>query len=283
MLMNGQALFLVWKNERPLGILLLYQKRQFAPEYVFLKHDFPNSFIDRELMDLLLQCFLASWPSSEYLVLTSMNPENDYLEQLFSVEISEERELFELAVQELDRELLRQAGPEEAQDDIRIINKASLPPSLLEEYYQMILELNKDVVHRSSLFDEGLLAPEQLVRREKMYRQRGAIQIEYIARSSRELIGFTEVTIMPDEPEVAYQNMTGIRPAFRGRGLGRRLKVEMMQQLLEAYPAVKLIKTAIHLHNIPSQRLNRQLGFQKVGTYKEYIISKASILRYLKI
>ncbi len=278
LLTSGKSLFLVWENEMALGTLLLYQKPRLAPEYVFVHHDFVVAYFDQGLIKKVLEAYVSAWPASKYLVLTSTDARNDYLEQSLSLQVSEERELFELKLKQRNNSLMNDW---EQKDEFAIIDKAKLPLGQLYDYYSMIRELTGDVTYKSKLFDEEILAPAQIIKREQTYQARGIQQLVLLMLRSDELVGYTEVIVYPEEPTVAYQNMTGIRKQFRGRGLGSWLKVSMIQLLLDKHSEVSIVKTAIHPRNASSQRLNRQLGFRKVGTYKEYIITKESILSQL--
>lgn len=226
--------------------------------------------------------FLTKWPSSRYLVLVSTDSRNNYLEQILSLELSETRELFELEMNAIDRTHLEQWASNIQSDDIEIITESELPPRLRDDYYDMIIELLGNVEHKSKLFDDGALSPEKIQLHHKSYQEKGIRYLALLMLKKGALIGYTEILIKPNEPELAHQSMTGIKKGYRGSGLGKYLKALMIQRLLNEHPEISTVKTAIHIKNLPSQQLNRQLGFQKIGDYKEYLIPRKSMLKYAK-
>lgn len=195
------------------------------------------------------------------------------------------RELFELKTEQVSHRLLSKwiANDSLTSNGFEIILKDELSNAQVKDYYALIKELNKDVAYRSRLFDDSLLNAERLKNHHDLYKKQGIIHLVMLLLESKEnrLIGYTDITIEPGSPNIAIQNMTGIKKTHRGKGLGKLLKASMMVMLLEKFPEVSIVKTAIHLENMPSQELNRQLGFQKVGTYKEYIIARESIINYV--
>lgn len=281
----GRVVGLVRKAEIAFGTFVFYRKANVGDEFIFLQHDFLTSHLDQQLLDQILTCFLAQRPSAKYLVLSSADEKNDYLEQLFSLEISELRELFELEIDKIDRTLLgtwaSTSVSGEYDDDIRIITEKELNPDLLDDYYAMISEIIASIEHKSRLFDDAMLSPERIKSHHKVLEEKGTHYLALFILKKQELIGYTEILIQRGEPNVAHQSMTGVRKGYRGSGLGKRLKALMIQRLIKEHPELSSIKTAIHIKNLPSQRLNRRLGFQKVGVFKQYIIPKESILGYL--
>lgn len=131
-------------------------------------------------------------------------------------------------------------------------------------------------------FDETLLSKTHVLARQNAYYKRGVEQFLLLAltRKSQKLVGYTDVIIEPRTPTVVYQKMTGIMPEYRGKGLSKLLKARMVVYLLKALPNLTRIRTEIHPDNVRSQGLNRKMGFQKVGVYKEYVISPQAILNY---
>jgi mycothiol synthase len=95
-------------------------------------------------------------------------------------------------------------------------------------------------------------------------------------RDGGRLAGFTEVFFNPRRPEQLSQGCTGVCPEFRGHGLGRWLKAEMLREALRVYPKVKKIRTGNADMNEPMLKINRELG------YKPHIASGAWQLELAK-
>ncbi len=136
--------------------------------------------------------------------------------------------------------------------------------------------------HKSRLFNDKALSPAAIRARHEAYRENNIHHLALFLLKKRVLIGYTSILIKPNEPGVAHQSMTGVKKEYRGGGIAKYLKALMIQRIVKECPELSIIKTAIHSKNKPSQRLNRRLGFQKVGVFKEYIIPKESILSYLQ-
>lgn len=278
----GHKIGLVRIAEEATGILLFYRRRNLGDSFVFLQYDSVDSYLNQALLGQILESFRANWSCAKFLVITSTNQQNDYLEKIRSLEVSEHRELFELQLDQVNKARLEAWSVAEQDDQITVVTESELPHSLMREFYALISELTESVEYKSRLFDGGMLSPEKIKLRHQGYERKGATYLALLLARKGELIGYTEILIEAGTPHVAHQNMTGVKKAYRGRGLGKRLKALMIQRLLQEYPDISLIKTAVHIKNTPSQRLNRQLGFEAVGVYKEYVISKECIADYLR-
>lgn len=281
----GHKIYLIRQDGQAFGTAIFYEKSKLGSDFVFFQYDFIAPYLDQNILDEILVCFLKEWPSAKHLVLKSMDAKNDYIEQVLFSEISEFRELFELKLNELDKALLvdwtTSSLETKGKNKISVLTEKDLAVDLRDDYYAMISELNADITHKSKLFDRTAVSPEQIQARDKAFSEQGVDCLALFLVKDEELLGYTEVTISPNQPKLANQNMTGVKKAYRGKGLGKILKVSMLQRLLREYPNLSKIKTAIHVENSPSQGLNRSLGFKKVGAYKEYILTKESILNYV--
>ena len=86
--------------------------------------------------------------------------------------------------------------------------------------------------------------------------------------------GITDVTWAPYRRSLIYQQFTGVRPAARGRGLGKWIKAAMLLHLRELYPDARWIATGHARSNGPMLKINRTLGFKAHKTYVEYQLSR---------
>ena len=76
------------------------------------------------------------------------------------------------------------------------------------------------------------------------------------------ITGFTQVTLPSSAPGVAEQEFTGVLPAARGRGLGRRLKASMLTVLIREHRDVRFVVTQNATGNAPMLAINKGLGFR---------------------
>ncbi len=83
-----------------------------------------------------------------------------------------------------------------------------------------------------------------------------------VEERSGEVAGFTEIAIVPGQVSVVYQEDTGVRPQYRGLGLGRAMKAAMMRWLTADLPALEQVRTMTAAENLHMIRVNAQLGYR---------------------
>ena len=89
--------------------------------------------------------------------------------------------------------------------------------------------------------------------------------------------GITDVTWAPYRRPLIYQRFTGVRPAARGRGLGKWIKAAMLLHLRDLYPDALWIDTGNAHSNGPMLNINRTLGFKPHITAVDYQLSRPQL------
>jgi GNAT superfamily N-acetyltransferase len=83
-------------------------------------------------------------------------------------------------------------------------------------------------------------------------------------RTSDGVLGGYTLLHLPHDLDFAVQDDTLVMPGHRGHGLGRALKVTLLQQLGAQHPERGLVHTWNGTGNEYMQRINRELGFRPV-------------------
>lgn len=124
-------------------------------------------------------------------------------------------------------------------------------------------------------FDEAshgdfIVTPEVFRDREARNAELGGRWITVVSvEPNGDLSGLTEMTHLPDSKWMIWQNLTGVRDLYRGRGLGKWLKAEMLLRVRREFPNVRVVATGNASSNLAMLSINERLGFR---TYKEPII-----------
>ncbi|MCK5047090.1 MAG: hypothetical protein KAS22_10960, partial [Candidatus Heimdallarchaeota archaeon] len=92
---------------------------------------------------------------------------------------------------------------------------------------------------------------------------------------SREYNGFisgiTEIRYSrTDRPERIEQGLTGVLEEYRGRGLGKWLKAEMLMYIENHIPDARFLVTGNADHNAPMNSINERLGFKPYKNETSY-------------
>ena len=150
-----------------------------------------------------------------------------------------------------------------------------LPESMWDDFARQYTELINMIPWESMEHGDEIVTPEQM--REWYARQdmRGTRQHSVVAREPDGLIaGLTDVDWTPYKPALAHQQLTAVRPASRGRGIGKWIKATMLLRLRELYPELKWVATENAGSNAPMLKINRELGFRPFVTGVEYQIAR---------
>jgi GNAT superfamily N-acetyltransferase len=177
-----------------------------------------------------------------------------------------ERHFNRLYLADVDWDLMeqwRREGPVRA-SGVSIERFEDVPDRVIEQYCQLYAEVANQAP-AGDLAGEMVVTPKQRRQDEEEVRKNG---YEWHTMVSREpdgtLSGLTEIFYAPVEPWQLEQELTGVREAYRGRGLGKWLKAEMLRFVVERYPEAVFVNTGNADQNAPMVSINERMGFREV-------------------
>jgi GNAT superfamily N-acetyltransferase len=181
---------------------------------------------------------------------------------------------------EVDWDLMNQwieEGRKNAKDaGINLLLFEECPDELLEDFVDLYTEIGNIIPNENEEKDEEVFLETTDSRRgrEELRKNLGEIWLTAVSKErDGKLSGLTEIICSPSETHVARQLLTGVKPQFRGRGLGKWLKAEMLFHIKEKIPEVLVIHTGNSEINSPMSSINKSMGFRTVLTVKCFSIN----------
>jgi len=177
---------------------------------------------------------------------------------------------------------LKDEGPKRAEGVI-IESFYECPEEILEEYSELYTEaLNMqplgDSEQRANI--DGKLRREM----EQRFKDIGYTNYTLISREKDGRIsGLTEILHDPREGYKILQELTGVRPEFRGKGLGKWLKGLMIFHIRDNYPDVEVIITGNAETNAPMRSINERMGFKKYKAVEGYKFQVEDLAKRLEL
>jgi mycothiol synthase len=93
--------------------------------------------------------------------------------------------------------------------------------------------------------------------------------------------GLSEVLWRLSRPEIVTQKITAVLPQLQGHGLGRRLKLTMLDRILRERPEAHFLRTGMADSNTAMLAINLSLGFQPYSAFCIWQVSMDQALAYL--
>ena len=157
-----------------------------------------------------------------------------------------------------------------------------VPDNILSEFtifYTNIIAL----LPHENLVERIVETPESRRKKEKHMSQENTRNITMITRERNGTIsGLTEITYSEAIPYIVEQELTGVNPNYRGRGLGKWLKTAMIFWIRENLPEVKIINTGNADVNAPMLSINNRIGFKRFLAEKCFSFEFKELQKSLK-
>jgi GNAT superfamily N-acetyltransferase len=101
-------------------------------------------------------------------------------------------------------------------------------------------------------------------------------------RATGNFAGYTETVWNPNRPELLRQELTGVFPQYRNKGLGRWLKAAMLDKILRHRPQVKYVRTGNADSNAAMLKINTLLGFKPYSADTLWQVELQQVNAYLQ-
>ncbi len=191
----------------------------------------------------------------------------------------------QLSIDELDRHLVAQwlARGGKLADEFELgLWEGPYPAEQIEAVVQLF-ELANQQPFGDLEIEEQHTTPEQLRQTEQMLFARGYQRWTYylVEKATSQFTGYTETVWNPNRPQVLSQDMTGVFPQYRNRGLGRWLKAAMLDKVLKERPEVKYVRTGNADTNAAMLKINTELGFKPYMASTLWQVEIERVLEYL--
>jgi mycothiol synthase len=179
-----------------------------------------------------------------------------------------------LSIADVDHDLMRawiDRASERASQYELLFFESPMPDDIVEEFCRLTLVMNTAPLEDFEEEDR-IITPEMWREREENVAKASERVFTYIAahKPTGEYAGYTNINYQGLHPSQAWQWDTGVDPAHRNNGLGRWLKAQMIETLVESFPEIERIDTYNAGSNAPMLNINIAMGFKPIMIEQVY-------------
>jgi GNAT superfamily N-acetyltransferase len=215
---------------------------------------------------------------------TSLESGHQFCQKLKGIEAIKGAEN-RLRLVDVDWEMIKQWKKEGSlrATDVIIESFEDVPENDIQEYVEIYTEtMNQQPM--GEIETRAKVTPESRRENEKRLADRG---LKWFTKITREpdgrISGLTEIFYHSDMAYKAFQNLTGVKEVYRGRGLGKWLKAEMLLWLKDEFPDVTYISTGNATDNVPMLSINERMGFKEHNTGSAYKFQIEDLVKQLSV
>lgn len=155
-----------------------------------------------------------------------------------------------------------------------------------EEHIEAIAELHNVINHqpRGTLEAKDIhFTPDHVRVIEHQAFANGAERWSLYAKekTTGKFAGFTQVYWHPNRPTLLQQSFTGVFPEYRNRGLGRWLKIAMLEKVITQRSHIRFVRTDNANSNAAILRINTLLGFKNYSASTTWQVELSKVTEYL--
>lgn len=150
--------------------------------------------------------------------------------------------------------------------NVKIETFEDVPKNDLDEFCMVYtLTENQAPDYETGDYQALTITPESRRHAEKMHKDKGYIWTTKISKEENGSIsGLTEIYYNPDIPNMVEQELTGVLPEYRERGLGKWLKAAMVFYVKTQYPSITFIQSGNAKNNEVMNVINKRMGYKPV-------------------
>lgn len=137
------------------------------------------------------------------------------------------------------------------------------PEEVLESWTQLREQMDEDVPVGDLTRSVSHASTAAIRSHEERMAVQGWTMVSSMAHVGELAVGYTEIMVSSHDPRIVIQEDTLVDRAYRGRGIGRALKVANLRQLpaVPGTASAEWVQTYTATNNEPMLALNRDLGF----------------------
>ena len=157
-----------------------------------------------------------------------------------------------------------------------------VPENFVQDFVNLYTKLMHTVPF-GELEDSLIETIESRRIREDYFKRSNIRWITFVTKESDGTFsGLTEINYSPKIPFSTDQELTGVLPERRGRGLGKWLKAAMLFWIKENLPEVTTVITGNADTNSPMLSINQRMGFKVFKEEKCYKFSVNELIKKLQ-
>jgi GNAT superfamily N-acetyltransferase len=145
--------------------------------------------------------------------------------------------------------------PVDPPDGIEIVSWAERP-ELAHGIYEVSLEASPDVPG----YENELAEPFEDWLAHDMQGSGDSPEATFVAVAGDEVVGYAKFSVTAAQPKIAHHDMTGLKRAWRGRGIARALKAAQIAWAKEN--GYEELRTRNDERNAPIRQLNKEYGYR---------------------